>query len=236
MKDNTLSRLGGICSILLGVSYVVIGVTYVLLPAEQQAGGDLAKFFTSFAQNPTLSLIQYWSFALGALLAIAAVLAISQTVRAANEGWVRWTSNLAIIGFAVTAIDNFRVLAVQSARATAFVSGDAATKAALLAPGNVAALDPQGWLGFGAVGLWALVVSWLATKGTAWPKISAYVGIAVGVAYWLVVAGFVLDVQVLVTIAAALGGIILAPIWYIWLGLVLRREPAPVGAPAMSHG
>lgn len=28
----------------------------------------------------------------------------------------------------------------------------------------------------------------------------------------------------LIAIAAGLGGIILGPIWYIWLGLILRRE------------
>ena len=32
-----------------------------------------------------------------------------------------------------------------------------------------------------------------------------------------------LDLETLFTIAAALGGIVLAPIWYIWTGLRLRR-------------
>ena len=222
MKDSTLSKLGGICSILLGVSYLVIGINYLLLPAEQKAGGALEKLLPSFAQNPTPLTIQYWVFALGALLALAVVLAVSENVRSVNEGWVRWTSNLATLGFAVVAIDNFRTLAFQSGRATAYLEGDAATKAAIEVSGPFS-LDPQGWLGFGAVGLWVLVVSLLALRAGTWPKLLAYVGIAVAVAYWFVAAGFVLNLETLIAVAAGLGGVILAPIWYIWIGLRLQR-------------
>lgn len=222
MRDNTLSKLGGTCSILAGVSYVLIGITYLLLPAAHRVGADPSQYFPSFAQNPTLSLLMYWEFAVGAVLAIAAVLAISEIVRPANEGWVRWTSNLAYLGFAVTAISYFRALAVQPRRAAAYVAGDASTQAAIAA--SVAFnLDPQGWLRFGCVGLWVLVVSVLALRSDALPKALAYVGIAVTILYWFAVAGEVLQIELLTAIAAGLGGIIAAPIWYIWMGLTLRR-------------
>ena len=32
MKDNSLYKLGGFASIIVGISYVVIGITTVLLP------------------------------------------------------------------------------------------------------------------------------------------------------------------------------------------------------------
>ncbi len=224
MKDNTLAKLGGTCSILVGISYIVVGITYVLLPIEQRPGGGSAsKFLASFAQNPTTLIIEYWAFALGAVLALAAVLAISEHVRSANDGLVRWTSNLAIIGFAVTSINFFRLLALVPGRAAAFATGDAAMKATLAATQADLGLDPQGWLGFGGVGLWVLVVSLLALRGNALPKPHAYVGIAVAVAYWLVVAGYVLGAEMLIAIAAGLGGVILGPIWYIWAGLRLRQ-------------
>jgi hypothetical protein len=50
----------------------------------------------------------------------------------------------------------------------------------------------------------------------------AIVGIAGGIAYWLVVAGTVLHIEALGTIAAVVR-MILAPITLIWIGLVLRR-------------
>ena len=221
MKDKTLGKLGGSCSILLGISYLVIGITYLLLPAEQKQGIATDVFLTSFAQNPTILTIQYWVFALSGLIAIAVVLAVSEGLRSGNEGWVRWTSNLAILGFAVVAINNFRSLAFQPGLAAAYLEGDAVTKT-VIEFGGPFSLDPQNWLGFGAVGLWVLVVSLLAFRAGAWPKLLAYVGIATAVAYWLVVAGAVFNQETLITIAAALGGIILAPIWYIWTGQRLR--------------
>lgn len=223
MKDNTLGRLAGICSILVGVSYLVVGIAYLLVPAEQQGTtADPAAFLTSFAQNPTASTIEYWAFALGAVLALAVVPAISDKVRSADEGWVHWTSNVAFVGFAVAAIQYFRYIALNPGRAAAYATADAATKAALAANQSMVELDPHGWLAFGGVGLWFLVVNLLALRGNIWPKPLAYVGIVGGIGYCLVVAGNVLEAEILVMIAAV-AAVILGPIWYIWAGLILRR-------------
>ena len=225
MKDNSLSKLGGTCSILVGVSYIVTAVIFLLLPPEQQdaAGIPPAKFLESLAQNSTLYIVAGLVFALGSLLAIAAVLAISESVRSANEGWVRWTSTLAIIGFAVNAVDWFRLLALNPARAAAYVQGDAAIRAALTVPGAIAGLDPAAFLSFGAVGVWILVVSLLSLRIGGWPKPLAYVGIGVAIVYGLVVASSLLQIQLFTAIVAGVGGVILAPIWYIWFGLRLRK-------------
>jgi hypothetical protein len=222
MKDNTLSRLAGICSILVGISYVVAGLAYLLVPAEQKTTANPAAFLTSFGQKPTASVLEYWAFALGAVLGIAVVLAISEKVRSANEGWVRWTSSIALVGFAVAATQYFRYIALNPERAAAYATGDGATRAALAANQSMVELDPGGWLAFGGVGLWFLVVNLLALRGNIWPKLLAYVGMAGAIAYWFVVAGNALDVEVFVTIAAA-AAVILAPTWYIWAGLILRR-------------
>ncbi len=162
-------------------------------------------------------------FALSALLAIAAVLAISASVRSVHDGWARWTSTLAIIGLAVNTIDAIRRAALDPTKATAYVQGDTAVKAALTVPGALQGLDPQGWLRLGAVGFWVLVVSLLALRGGAWPKPLAYLGIMVALAVWLglAVATEVAQSQPLLMILAGIGGLLL-PIWYIWLGLRLR--------------
>jgi hypothetical protein len=171
MKDNTLSKLGGTCSILLGVSYIVVAVLYLLLPPEQQdACRCPEKFLASMAQSPTLYIVESLVFGLTSLLGFAAVLAISERVRSANEGWVRWTCTLALVGFAVNTIDQLRYFALNPARAMAYVTGDAAVKAALTVPGALQGLDPQGWLRFGATGLWVSIVSILALRGGSWPK------------------------------------------------------------------
>ena len=227
MKDNSLNELGGACSILAGLLFFVSGVIYFLLPHEQRALGwlDPGPFLASFAENSTMLIVYFWVAALGQLLGIAAVLAISESVRSTNEGWVRWTSTLAIIGFAATAISFFRFIELDPARATAYVTGDVATKAALTAPGALAGLDPQGWLRFGVVGLWILVVNLLALRADSWSKPLAYVGIATAIGYWLILATHLVQVptQLLRTIIVGVCGLLLPPLWYIWLGLRLRK-------------
>jgi Domain of unknown function (DUF4386) len=226
MKDNSLSKLGGICSILLGISYIVVAVIYLVLPPEQQdaAGIPPEIFLESLAQNPTLYIAGGLVFAFGSLLGVAAVLAISESVRSANQGWVRWTRTLAIIGFAVNAMDSFRRVTLDPTRAAAYVKGDAAVKAALTVPGaSTAGLDPQAWLRLGAVGLWVLVVSLLALRGNTWPKPLAYWGIIVAIVYWLIVASNFLQIQSFTAIVAGVGLVILTPVWYIWFGLRLGK-------------
>jgi len=232
MKSDSLNKFGGLCSILVGALYVLVGATYVLLPPEQQAGGAADAFYLSFAQSPTLNMINYWAFALAGVFALGALPAITESVRSVNEGWARWTSNLAYLGFAVTAIDFFRNIALQPDRAAAYVAGDASVQSVLAAPTFLAGLDSQGWLGFGGVGLWALVTSLLAMRSKMWPNTLAYVGCAVGVLYWLVVVSFVFDMAALTQIVAALGGVVAAPVWYIWVGMRLRKA-APMSGGGM---
>jgi len=222
MKNNSLSKLGGICAILVGISYVVVGIANLLTPAEQKIGADAAEFLASFAENSAMSTLEYWAFALGAVLALAVVPAIYDKVRSANKGWVDWTTTLATFGFAFMAIQYFRYLAIYPGRAADYVAADAATKTAMEANQSMMALDPQGWLTFGGVGLWFLVVNLLALRGNIWPKPLAYVGIIGAIVYWLVVPGLALQIETLIVIAAVCA-VIVAPIWYIWAGLILRR-------------
>jgi hypothetical protein len=155
-------------------------------------------------------------------------------MRGVHQGWVRWTANLAFLGFAVTAIDFFKVWAIQVYRAEIFVNADASARAAISATSD--GLDPQGWLSFGMVGAWVLAVSLLAWRENLWPKSLCYAGLALAGIYWLIVVGNVFGIDILLSIAAALGGVILAPIWYIWVGLRLRQveqvQPAQVFNPA----
>jgi hypothetical protein len=224
MKDTTLNKLGGTCAILTGVTLIVTAVLYLLLPREQQDACHCPdRFLASMAHSSALYVAEYVMFALTSLLAIAAVLAISASVRTVHDGWARWTSTLAIIGQTVNTIDNIRRAVLDPAKAMAYVQGDAAVKAALTVPGALQGLDPQGWLRLGAVGLWILVVSLLALRGGTWPMLLASLGIVGAIVYSLAVIAQVVQTPPLLVILAGVGGIILLPIWYIWLGLRLRR-------------
>ena len=127
---------------------------------------------------------------------------------------------MALFGFAVKALDSFRGLTLIRMRAVAWVTGDASTQAAIGA--TRLTFDYHGWFTFGAVGLWAFVVSMLMLREGRRPKTLSYFGIAAAIAYWFTVAGFVFDSIMLLSIGIGLGGIAL-PVWYIWIGLILQH-------------
>lgn len=148
-----------------------------------------------------MNTLHHWGLALSGVFAIAMVMAVSGVVRAANEGAVLFASGLAYLGYTVLAISHFRSLAVYPTLAEWYVAGDASVQAGIGAAGYLINLDPQGWLGFGGPGLWALVINLLALEKGIWPKALAYVGIGTGILAWLVVAGNVFEIPLLIAIA-----------------------------------
>ena len=319
MIGKTTARLGGICAVLVAASYLVVGITYFLLPSEQRPGFYIGDFYSSVADDSTVLTIEFWAFALGALFAIAVVIAVAELLRSDDGGLVRWVSTLAIIGLAVVAVqylilqdqipdrageynklqdvfvgigseiednhDGDIVLAPlpnQPAALAGLVEGDivvtvdgrdvtsgvstddvaalirgpagadvtltvrsgdgplrevtvtrreidtradasAATVRSAMRKIGSTNLDPDNWIGFGLVGLWLLVVNWLAMRGGQLPRVLTYIGMAGGISLWLVVAASGFGVTILIAIAAGLGGIVLGPIWYVWTGVVLWR-------------
>ncbi len=223
--NKSMAKVGGTCSILLGVSYVVVGVAYVLTPAEQFSG-MIEKFAPSFVENSTPFTLLLWTCAVGALIAFGAVGAISALVEEESEGWVRWARNVAYLGFAVAVVDFLRMLVIAPARAAAYQAGDATTKAAMVTSDFFIALDPNEWLKFGCIGLWLFVVAVVALRRSVLPKALACLGIAGAILYWVYVAGVTLKVPALTLVGAGLGASVIAPIWYIWVGVILRRKAA----------
>jgi len=225
MKDDSLYKLGGICSILVGISYVIIGVTGLLESRALTVENNAQQPIMFWDSNRTILLTQYWAMALGAVFALAVIPAVSEKVRNLNEGWVRWTSSLATLGFAVTILDNYWAIIMTPRLAIAYQTGDQALRAALTVPGAPQMIDIQGWLGYGAVGLWVLVISLLALRGNVFPRLLAYLGVVIAIAYFLIVVTMIFpDIRGLILIIAGIGGIVLAPLWYGWIGLILYRN------------
>lgn len=225
MAEKSIARLGGVASIAVGVLYLIIAITFLLVPAEQQGGSgteDLLRFFPSFHVNPTPMMALYVEFLLCAVLAMAAVPAITALVRDVNEGLSSWTSNLALLGFALVAVYYVQMIAEAPSRTAAFMAGDSSTRAALAIPSGV---DPQFLLRYGTTGLWIFIVSVLALKGSKLPKILAAIGILGAAMYWLLAVSDVVGMAAtLHTIVAIVGGVVAGPIWFIWVGSRLLKS------------
>lgn len=224
MNNNSLNNVGGVAAILAGVAFIGAGLAFFLDPTGEASSPQ--EFYTIFSAGPTIHLLFHWAFALAAIFLIAVVPAVSQLVRPANEGWVQWATSLAYIGFALTLIEHVRWAGIDLEWAAAFAKGDATAQTALIEAARLSGLDPQDVVLFGGPGFWFVVVSVLALREAIWPKALAYLGLASAVMYALVPVGTILDMELLIQIAAGLGGVVIVPIWLIWLGVWLRQGAA----------
>ena len=222
MKSNSVYNLGGICSILLGIVSALIGITYLLLPAEQKLGMRAPDLLPSFVQNPTLLTLQSIELSVVGVLGLAIVPAVAQLIGDLDVGWMTWVSNLAYVGFAVSAVSNLIDVARLPGIAAAYVAGDASTKAAL-APIWRSTLDWMGIWQYGAIGVWILVVSLLALRGNLLPRTLAYLGIVAAIIQALVPIAFIFKLPAIIIVVAIVGGVV-GIVWYVWLGTVLRRH------------
>lgn len=220
---STLNQFAGVCAILAGLFTAVAAVLYILLPDAQKLQVPGAQLLPSFAQNPTLLMLENLSLGLVGIFGLGVVPALGQILHGSENGALRWTSNLANVGYAVSAVGSFVIIARLPVVANAYVQGDASTQAALAAVWR-ATLDPLGVWGYAAVGAWLIVVGLTAraTTNAPLPTNLAYLGIAAGAVHWLIPISFVLRVPVLILVTAGVGLIVITA-WYIWLGLVLRR-------------
>jgi hypothetical protein len=89
------------------------------------------------------------------------------------------------------------------------------------------AIDPRGLLTFGVSGLGLLVVTWQSRRSGTLPSSLARLGMAVGTLLIVVYLGRLIiltPTNPLVAIPAATTGLVLSPLFYIWLGIELRRR------------
>ncbi len=88
-------------------------------------------------------------------------------------------------------------------------------------------IDPRGLLTFGLSGLGLLVLAWQSQRSRTLPANLAWLGMAVGALLIVVYLGrltILTPTNMLVAIPAAATGLVLSPLFYVLLGLELRRR------------
>ncbi len=88
-------------------------------------------------------------------------------------------------------------------------------------------MDPRGLLTFGLSGLGLLVLTWQSRRSATLPGNLAALGVTVRALLIVVYLGRLIiltPTNLLVAIPAAATGLILSPLFYIWLGMELRRR------------
>ena len=225
MSDDK-SSFGGYFSIAAGFSYIIIGITFFQLPEIQRGSSvfrDIKNYFISVAAEPSTLAVQYWFFGLAAFFGMGVIVALKEYLKSDKQDLLNWASVLGLIGYAFMCANFIRLAYLLPIRAINFVEAEAELQQAMLGSNNMS-LDPTAVLGFGFVGLWFLVTNYVSMDDESFKKELSYIGMLGGVLHILVPIGTVFNIQILVTIAAGLGGIILGPVWYIWLGIIMQKK------------
>lgn len=137
--------------------------------------------------------------AVASLVAFAVVLGLAATLAGGAPGWALWGSSLGLFGLALSAI-------VQTS---------------LLLGVDRQQLRPQIVLTISTVAAWVLIISLVALADRDWSAAWSWVGIALSLLW----AGLIPAQQFGVRVAAiglSAGATVLASIWFIWAGVLLR--------------
>lgn len=211
----------GWISLITAFLYICIGISYFLMPADAQVSkSQFDAFLQMLHQNPAWFMIQMWLFALTSMGAIAVVMTFTDYVKHPRDIVTQWIGMLAMIGYSVIMVMSFSSQTYFPTLADQYVQNDFSAQQAVRTI-NTGFND---WMGFSLVGIWFAVIHILGLKRKKLSSPLGILGIVMGAAYILAGHGLMLEIDWMTTIAAGLGGIVLGPVWFTWVGVLLLRE------------
>lgn len=193
-QTTSYERFAGLCAILAGVVGFVYSLSFIVL------------------RNDLLTAL---CLMLGGLLASAAVVAVYRRLWLDDISLALWATLLAMFGAFGAAIHGGYDLANA-------INPPATLNADLPNP-----VDPRGLLTFGVAGLGFLALSWMMGRSGRFPGGLANLGYLLGVLLLIIYGGRLIiqdPANLIIAGPALLAGFVVNPLWYIWLGLTLRRK------------
>ena len=204
MTTTAFQKFAGLCAIFAGIAGFLYSLAFIVVArAAQDTGALLSALF----------------LAIGGLLSIAALSGLYLSVKDAESGFAL----LALILGLTAAIGSLLHGGYDLANALNPPDANATGLANL--PSQV---DPRGLLTFGVAGLSLLIFGVLIRRGGQLPGglgTLAYVLAALLIIIYLGRLIVLNPTSLIIVIPAALTGFVINPIWYIWLGVALRRKP-----------
>ena len=202
-SESRLEHWAGLAAIAAGIGGIVYAVAFL--------GGVV------LGANPALGmLVASIALMLGGVLSLVVLVAVYRRVSAVSHG-------IALIGLALALMGSFGAV-VHGGYDLANVlnppAADVITDAGLPSP-----VDPRGLLTFGVSGLGLLVLAAEARRSRALSRRVSNLGVLLGLMLVIVYLGrliVLVPTNLLVAVPATFTGVILAPVFYILLGLELR--------------
>lgn len=200
--DPSFRRFAAGCAFLVGLGGLAYAVAFV---AVLRGSGEPAA-----AASATFLL-------LGGLLATPVLIAVYLVLRPTSPGMALWALAIGLAG------------AIGSSVHGGFDLANVINEPAAEAGGFPSAVDPRGLLTFGFAAVGTAAVAWLILRGERLPRGLGLVAAALAALLLVIYLGrlVVLDPEHPVLLVAALTtGFVANPIWWVWLGVELRRPPS----------
>jgi len=225
---SSIPRVGGIAAFGVALSYFASGLCALMMPPELQGRPDVTphQFWTVLSQDPVAHLAFHWSWVAAGVCGLAAVPAISLIVWPAGRGAVLWSGAAALYGFAVMARSHLMEVAFDRRIIPHYREAEPAFQQAVHVVAGLALDVPDGFLTYGAIGVWVAVVSALAWRDRLLPVALCVLGFSTALTYLAGLLGYTFVIRPLLVLSIGLGGLLLAPAWYAWLGFILRQRAA----------
>ena len=196
MTTSPYERFASLSAILAGIIGLLYSISFVVL------------------QNNLLSAL---ALLVGGLLSLVALVALFNRLAEADSAF-------ALLGLMLASVS-----ALGAAIHGAYDLANAIHPPAELTGGVAAlpsAIDPRGFLTFGVAGLAILAAAYLMGHGGRFPNGLRILSYVLGVLLIVIYLGRLIvltPTSPLILGPAALTGFLLNPIWYVWLGLELRK-------------
>ena len=204
VSDRSFVRFGGLAGILLALtSWAAVAAYYTVA----KAGTDIVG----------IQIFQFL-YALIALWAMFGIVAVYWVIRVSGEAWSFFATLVGVIAAFGTLTSSLYPIAVTRAQLAVPVPAESVSQ-----PQAVAATDPLSLSTFALTGLWFLLANLLLAR-TGFPRLLIALGfIAVadlGVGFVATLSGRT-DIA---TYAGIVAGGVGGPLYWLWLGLLLRRR------------
>jgi len=223
MKHSSILSFGGTSAQGVGILYVLVAITHFLLPRDQLrgAGGVTAAFFQSLSGSSVVFSAHYWTVAILSFLTIAVYLGLLSLLRDHLSGPLCWAAVVGIIGAALSMVD-FAYVGVEAPRLARAFSGASAGAQSVLVVSGIPHIDPC-FFASALMGIFSLIGNAVALRHRLLPRAVTYIGLIGGVALLLVFLGSLVRSPRTIDVTVGLGGLIIGPVWYTWVGFALRR-------------
>ena len=193
-------RFGGLAGILLAITSWSAVVAYY----------TVAKAGTDLVGMQVFDLL----YALTAFWALFAIVAVYWIIRPQGEAWSFFATLVGVVASIGTMTASlYRIAAIR----------DALLANATSAPSGASPTDPLNVMTFGLTGLWFLIANVFLWRMSTMPRLLVLLGFVAVADLFAGYFGSLSGLDGLVTLAGIVAGAVGGPLYWLWLGLRLRK-------------